>query len=149
MPTRTVRTVAEVMRTTVVTSQPSDTVASASARMVDEVVGAVIVVDGKRPIGILTERDLARLHATGAAPAVTIVSEWMTESPDSAAPPLSVHESFAALSARPYRHLPTVEGAEPVAAVPPRPLPAPSPSATSGASTPPVPLPMTPRSASG
>src|SRR3546814_5122321 len=94
MPTRTVRTVAEVMRTSVVTSQPSDTVAAASARMVDEGVGAVIVVDGKRPIGILTERDLVRFNATGAAPDDTKVSEWMTESPDCAAPTLSAQEAF-------------------------------------------------------
>src|SRR3546814_4764264 len=79
MPTRTVRTVAEVMRTSVVTAQPSDTVAAASGRMVDEGVGAVIVVDGKRPIGILTERDLVRFNATGAAPDDTKVSEWRSE----------------------------------------------------------------------
>ncbi|HEY9555721.1 MAG TPA: citrate/2-methylcitrate synthase, partial [Acidimicrobiales bacterium] len=117
MPTRTVRTVAEVMRTSVVTSQPSDTVAAASARMVDEGVGAVIVVDGKRPIGILTERDLVRFNATGAAPDDTKVSEWMTESPDCAAPTLSVQEAFADLSERPYRHLPIVEGDELVGVV--------------------------------
>src|SRR3546814_14632305 len=75
MPTRTVRTVAEVMRTSVVTAQPSDTVAAASGRMVDEGVSAVIVVDGKRPIGILTERDLVRFNATGAAPDDTKVRD--------------------------------------------------------------------------
>ena len=110
MPTRTVRTVAEVMRTPVVTAQPAETVAEASARMVDHGVGAVIVVDGDRPIGILTERDLVRFNATGGAAEDTKVSEWMTASPDCAPPDLSVQEAFASLSERPYRHLPIVEG---------------------------------------
>jgi len=110
MPTRTVRTVAEVMRTSVVTAQPSDTIAEASERMVAEGVGAVIVVDGDRPIGILTERDLVRFNATGAASDDTKVSEWMTAAPDTAPAEMSVQDAFATLSERPYRHLPIVEG---------------------------------------
>ncbi len=108
--TSTTRTVAEVMRTPVVTAHSSETVADASTRMVENGVGAVIVVDGERPIGILTERDLVRFNATGQAAADTKVSEWMTGSPDTAAPDLSVQEAFAQLSERPYRHLPIVEG---------------------------------------
>src|SRR3546814_19035927 len=41
----------------------------------------------------------------------------MTESPDCAAPTLSVQEAFADLSERPYRHHPIVEGAELVGVV--------------------------------
>jgi citrate synthase len=110
MPTRTVRTVAEVMRTPAVTAQPSDTLAEASARMVEHGVGAVIVVDGERPIGILSERDLVRFNASGAPPEDTKVSEWMTAEPDTAPPDLSVQEAFHNLSERRYRHLPIVEG---------------------------------------
>jgi len=110
MPTRTVRTVAEVMRTPVVTADPSETIERASTRMVEQGVGAVVVVDGKRPIGILTERDLVRFNASGAAAEDTKVSEWMTSSPDCAPSDLSVQEAFAQLSGRAYRHLPIVEG---------------------------------------
>src|SRR3546814_2094839 len=41
----------------------------------------------------------------------------MTESPDCAAPTLSVREAFADLSERPYRHLPVGEGEELVGVV--------------------------------
>ena len=117
MPTRIVRMVAEVMRTPVITAEPSESLADASARMEREGVGAVIVCDGTRPIGILTERDLVRFNATGAPADDTKVSEWMTESPDVAPPDLSVQEAFAMLSERPYRHLPIVEGEELVGVV--------------------------------
>ena len=30
--------------------------------------GSVVIVDGERPIGILTERDLVRFNATGPPP---------------------------------------------------------------------------------
>ena len=65
----TVRTVAEVMSSPVVTALPDETVAEAATRMQRAGVGSVVVVDGERPIGILTERDLVRFAAAGAAAA--------------------------------------------------------------------------------
>ena len=64
----TLPTVSEVMSSPVVTALPSETVAEAAARMGDRKVGSVVVVDGERPVGILTERDLVRFAATGAEP---------------------------------------------------------------------------------
>ena len=107
---RTVRTVAEVMSTEVVTALSSETVAEASARMDAHGVGSVVVVDRERPIGILTERDLVRFSAAGAAAADTKVSEWMTEAPDCVAADLSVQAAFASLAEQGYRHLPVVDG---------------------------------------
>src|SRR5918995_2700572 len=57
----TIRTVAEVMSSPVVTAAPDETVAQVAARMNERTVGSVVVVDGTRPIGILTERDVVRL----------------------------------------------------------------------------------------
>ena len=51
-----------------VTAVPSETLAEASARMQERKVGSVVVVDGKRAIGILTERDLVRDSAQCADP---------------------------------------------------------------------------------
>src|SRR5918994_7557808 len=92
---RTTRTVAEVMSAPPITALSSETVAAASARMAEHGVGSVVVVDGERPIGILTERDLLRFAATGVASADTKVSEWMTEAPDTVAPDLSVQAALA------------------------------------------------------
>ena len=89
----TTRTVAEVMSAPAITALSSETVAEASGRMVAHSVGSVVVVDGERPIGILTERDLVRFGAAGAAAADTKVSEWMTEAPDCVAPSISVQEA--------------------------------------------------------
>jgi citrate synthase len=98
------------MSSPAVTASSSETVAAASARMVEHGVGSVVVVDGERPIGILTERDLVRFGAAGAAAADTKVSEWMTSDPDKVAPGLSVQEALTALRDKGYRHLPVVEG---------------------------------------
>jgi citrate synthase len=109
-PASTTRTVADVMSTPAVTALSSETVAEASARMVANGVGSVVVVDADRPIGILTERDLVRFGAAGAAAADTKVSEWMTGEPDCVAPGTSVQEAFAALTEHGYRHLPVTDG---------------------------------------
>ena len=77
--------------------------------MAEQKKGSVVIVDGERPIGILTERDLVRFNATGAAAADTKVSEWMTQPVDCAAPDLSVQEAFHEFAEHGYRHLPVVE----------------------------------------
>ena len=104
-----VRTVAEVMSTSPVTAVPSETIAKAAGRMADHRVGSVIVVDGERPIGILTERDLVRFGASGAQSDGTKVSEWMTEDPDCIGPDVSVHVAFSSLAEHGYRHIPVVD----------------------------------------
>ncbi|MDP1806778.1 MAG: citrate/2-methylcitrate synthase, partial [Acidimicrobiales bacterium] len=109
-PTSTVRTVAEVMSSPAITALSSETVAVASQRMAEQKKGSVVIVDGERPIGILTERDLVRFNATGAAAADTKVSEWMTQPVDCAAPDLSVQEAFHEFAENGYRHLPVVDG---------------------------------------
>ena len=106
------RTVGELMSAPVVTATPSETVAEAAARMSDRGVGSVVVVDGTRPIGILTERDLVRFAAAGADATGTKVSEWMTEAPDTVAPGVEAGDAFASLAAHGYRHIPVVEGSE-------------------------------------
>ena len=107
--TRSVRTVADVMSAPVVTALPDETVAAAAARMGEHKVGSVVVVDGDRAIGILTERDLVRCAAAGDAADGSKVSEWMTAEPDTVAPDLSVQEALSSLSSHGYRHIPVVE----------------------------------------
>lgn len=77
-PAPTVRTVADVMSSPVVTALPDETVAAAATRMEAGTVGSVVVVEGSRPIGILTERDIVRLAAAGPASAGLKVAEMMT-----------------------------------------------------------------------
>ena len=97
-PSPTVRTVAEVMSSPVVTALPDETVADAATRMNERAVGSVVVVDGSRPIGIMTERDIVRLAAAGPASAGLKVAELMTSDPDWVAPDVSVQDAFASLT---------------------------------------------------
>ena len=106
------RTVAELMSSPPVTALPSETVAEVAARMDDLRVGSVIVVDGERPLGILTERDMVRFSASGADPAVTKVSEWMTEDPDCVAPDVEGTKAWTSLKEHGYRHIPVVRDDE-------------------------------------
>jgi citrate synthase len=107
-PPPTVRTVSDVMSSPVVTAKTDDTVASAAGAMHARSVGSVVVVDGLRPVGILTERDIVRLTAGGSAAGRT-VAEFMTPDPDCVVPDVSVQEAFATLNDRGYRHIPVVE----------------------------------------
>jgi citrate synthase len=103
------RTVADIMSRPVITAAPSEKVAEAAARMGEQRVGSVIVVEDQRPVGILTERDLVRIAAAGTDTGTTTVREWMTAEPDSVAPDVEVAQAFASLSQHGYRHIPVVE----------------------------------------
>ncbi|MGI8596814.1 MAG: CBS domain-containing protein [Thermoleophilaceae bacterium] len=49
----------EVMTHAVVSAETSETLAGVGALMRDRGVGSVVIVDGGRPVGVLTDRDLA------------------------------------------------------------------------------------------
>jgi citrate synthase len=98
------------MSSPAVTASSSETLAQAAVRMHDHKVGSVVVVDGERPIGIVTERDLIRFAAAGGDPAALKVSECMTEDPYTVAPDTAVTEAWNTLASKGYRHIPVVEG---------------------------------------
>src|SRR6266576_7283494 len=91
------RTVADVMSSPAITATPRESLAEAAGRMSEHRLGSVVVVEERRPVGILTERDLVRFAASGADASVTKVSEWMTEDPDRIGPDVNVQEAFASL----------------------------------------------------
>lgn len=103
------RTVGDIMSHPVVTALPEDTIAQAAERMRDHGVGSVVILDGERPVGICTERDLLRAAAVGAAPEGTKVVEWMTAGPETCAPDEDVVAAFRRLGERSYRHIPVVD----------------------------------------
>jgi citrate synthase len=103
------RTVGDIMSTPVVVAAADDKVAEAAAKMREQRVGSVVVVDGSRPVGILTERDLVRIAAAGVDTGTVSVREWMTTNPDSVAPDVDAADAFASLSQHGYRHIPVVD----------------------------------------
>jgi citrate synthase len=107
-----VRLIADVMSRQPATAEASELVAEAAARMTERAVGSVVVVDGNRPVGILTERDMIRMAAAGADLATAKVGEWMTAQPDTIEPDLEVTEAWRTFSERGYRHIPVVHATQ-------------------------------------
>ncbi len=113
----TVRTVSELMSSPPVTGLAEETVAEASARMQERGVGSLVVVDGARVTGILTERDLVRFGAAGLEGGTTKVSEFMTERPGTVRSTDTAQRAFDTLSRHGYRHIPVVDDGELVGVV--------------------------------
>ena len=73
--------VKDLIQRKVVTIEPDDPVILAAQRMKDKMVGSLVVLDGNKPAGIITDRDIAiRVVGTGKAP-TTPVREVMTRDP--------------------------------------------------------------------
>ena len=93
------------------TVEPGDRLGEVAQRMVDRDVGAVIVLEGERLVGILTERDVLRAVAVGIQDD-TIVSDWMTRDPDTMSPDDTTQHAAVLMIHGGFRHMPLVEGSE-------------------------------------
>ena len=91
---------------------PEATLAEAAEHMVKTGVDSVAVVAERSLVGILTEHDIVLAVADEADLEEEPVSVWMTESPDTIGPNISVREAVAWLMQTGYRHLPVVDGSE-------------------------------------
>ncbi len=94
----------------VFTVGPDDTVLEAISRMAAENVGALVVVDGARPIGMFTERHYARnVFLKGRASPKTPVRDVMETEVLFVQPDQTVEECMAIMTDRRVRHLPVME----------------------------------------
>jgi CBS domain-containing protein len=107
------QTVGEVMSTTLLTVDATELLTSAAAQMDSRGVGALLVMNGERLSGILTERDVLRAVATGGVEG-TNVGAWMTHDPDTVGPDERPGHAAAIMIHGGFRHLPVVEGDRPV-----------------------------------
>jgi CBS domain-containing protein len=90
---------------------PADPVSTAVALMAGRNMGSVLVMEGERLVGILSERDLVgKLLAAGKDPKSVKVSAIMTPNPYCANPSQSVESCIALMSEKRFRHLPVVDG---------------------------------------
>lgn len=86
------------------------TVLDAVRLMAEKNIGAVLVMDGDRVVGIFSERDFVRrVGAEGRDPATTPIEEVMTSKVLSIAPNATVEECLAVMTEKRLRHLPVVE----------------------------------------
>jgi CBS domain-containing protein len=103
-------TIADLMTTDVVTVAPEDTLGEAAAKMTEKGIGAVVVSDFGRVIGILSERDIMRAVADRIHSSEARVREWMTADPITATTETSVEKAGRTMLENGFRHLPVVEG---------------------------------------
>ena len=73
-------------------------------------VGAVVVKDFGRLIGVLTERDMLRAMAARVHTSDARVRQWMTEHPVTASPDTTFDEAQQVMLDKGFRHLPVVDG---------------------------------------
>jgi CBS domain-containing protein len=89
---------------------PDATVFDAVAKMAENDIGSLIVIDGEALIGIITERHYARnVVLKGKTSPATTVREIMERQVVAVRPEQSVEECMALMTDRRVRHLPVVD----------------------------------------
>jgi CBS domain-containing protein len=99
----------EIMRREVLSVAPEDTIGFAAEQMAERGVGASVVLDYGRLIGILSERDILRAVAGRVHSSEARVREWMTADPITASESTSAEEAARIMVEQGFRHLPVVE----------------------------------------
>src|SRR3954466_13889276 len=107
---RRVATLRDVMTADVLTVDPSDTIGEAAQKMTERGVGAVVVSDFGRMIGILSERDIMRAVAGRVHSSEARVREWMTPEPITGTEDTPLEEAGRTMLEHGFRHLPVTAG---------------------------------------
>ena len=101
----------KVMSRTLLTVAPEAPLREVAERRVSRDVGAALVTEGERLVGIVTERDVLRAVARG-TPEGTSVAELMTPDPETMEPDESTQHAAVLMIHGGFRHLPIVEDDE-------------------------------------
>ena len=101
-----------------VVAAPDTSVGEAAGLMSKHEVGAVLVVEQGRLVGIFTERDaVVRVMAPGLEPATTVLREVMTREPVTVAPDEPLGTAMLLMHEHGFRHAPVVENGRPIGVV--------------------------------
>lgn len=89
---------------------PDNSVFEAIEKMADKNIGALVVVEDGKLVGIITERDYRnKVILKGRTSKTTKVSEIMSSNPVTVEPSDSVETCMALMTNRKFRHLPVLE----------------------------------------
>ena len=98
-----------------VTAPGSATVAEAARLMREKAVGAVMVLDEGKLVGVFTERDaLFRVVAESRDVQATHLAEVMTRHPRTVSPGMAFSDALHIMHEGGFRHVPVVEDGRPV-----------------------------------
>lgn len=104
-----------MQRRKVLKAPPEILVDRAAKLMAAKNVGAILVVDEDRLVGIFTERDLlVRVVARRLDPHVTRLADVMTSAPQAIDPDKPFGYALLVMHEKGFRHLPVVENGKPI-----------------------------------
>jgi CBS domain-containing protein len=101
--------VSDIMHREVVTVSTKDTFAHAASVLREHRISSVVVLDGERPAGIITERDVVNVVAEGTDPTAVRVGQHMTTDLATAEPRTDVADAARLMGQRRIRHLPVLD----------------------------------------
>ena len=111
MPNRPVRQLVKNQR--ILTAAATMSVSDAAIAMRDAKVGAIMVMNGPRLVGIFTERDaLYRVLAAGKEPRRTTLADVMTVNPATIEADMPFGHALHIMYERGFRHVPVVDEGE-------------------------------------
>lgn len=104
-------TVKQIMQKNLVTCSPSESIHDAAAKMKEYNIGSILIVeDGSKLKGILTDRDIAlNVAAESKDPQTTIVADIMKPDPISINLSADVNDALKTMSKANVRRLPVME----------------------------------------
>jgi len=110
---RKVRGILETKGHDVWSIEPSALVYDAMKLMADKAIGALLVMEGAKLVGIISERDYARkIILQGRSSRTTEVREIMTSRVVYTEPERNIEECMALMTDKRIRHLPVVEAGQ-------------------------------------
>jgi CBS domain-containing protein len=102
--------IGDIMHTDVKTADADDTFADVAKTMRSNGISSVVVLDGKKLTGIVTERDIVNLVAAGGDPHSVRVAHGMTRRDiETVSPKTDISEAAELMVSRNIRHLPVVD----------------------------------------
>ncbi|MFP5298512.1 MAG: CBS domain-containing protein [Actinomycetota bacterium] len=97
------------MTSAAVTESADDNLAEAAAKMRQQQTGSLLITEGSKLSGIITERDVLRVVAEGKDPKATVVRDEMTSDVVTIDPDTSIKDAADLMFSHWFRHLPVVD----------------------------------------
>ncbi len=95
----------------VLTISPQDTVYKALEVMAEKNLGALVVVEGEKVVGVFSERDYARnVVLKGKSSKDTLIKDLMSTNPCYVRPEQTLNDCMALFTEKRIRHLPVLDG---------------------------------------
>ena len=108
---KTVEQILDAKGSDVWSVEPDASVLEAIKLMAEKEVGALLVMTGEKPVGIVSERDYARkVILKGRSSEETPIKDIMTTNVVCASSDQSIEECMALMTAKRIRHLPVMDG---------------------------------------